>query len=57
MESYIVRIYRRDPKDSQKITGQVEMVENEVKKTFGSREELWEILNPEKMMKGGKESG
>ncbi|MDD2732815.1 MAG: hypothetical protein PHF56_02650 [Desulfuromonadaceae bacterium] len=57
MESYIVRIYRRDPKDSRKIAGQVEIIEEEVKRTFGSREELWGILNPEKKMKGGKESG
>ncbi len=51
MESYIVRIYRRDPKDAAKIVGQVEVVEDEVKRMFGNRKELWEILKTGKTVR------
>ncbi len=45
MENYIVRISRRDAKDPEKITGEVEVVNNEEKKPFKNIEELIEILS------------
>lgn len=44
MENYIVRIYRRDHRNSKKITGLVESVEADVKKAFTDFDQLREIL-------------
>lgn len=44
MDNYIVRIYRRDMEDPQRIAGQVEFVEREEKKAFTGMEELINIL-------------
>ena len=44
MDNYIVRIYRREDTDSQKIAGLVELIESDEKKAFTSYEELREIL-------------
>ena len=44
MESYVVRIYRRDGKKSRILIGTVEAAGNERKMAFSNIEELWEIL-------------
>jgi hypothetical protein len=45
MENYIVRISRRDEKDPERVTGQVEVIGKEEKKAFKNIEELMEILS------------
>ncbi len=45
IETYIVRIYRRNRDDTRKIAGLVETVGKDEKKSFTSQEELWRILN------------
>jgi hypothetical protein len=47
-DSYIVRIYRRDPKNNRLVAGTVEEVGREGKKGFGSFEELREIISEAK---------
>lgn len=44
MDSYIVRIYRRQTKNPYEIVGVVEDVELEETMAFKSVDELWEIL-------------
>lgn len=44
METYIIRIYRRDPRDPQQIVGRVEDAENGDKQTFHDAEELVGLL-------------
>ncbi len=44
MESYVIRIYRRDEQNPQNIIGLVEDVELEAKKAFHNIDELVEIL-------------
>ncbi|HWR72830.1 MAG TPA: hypothetical protein VN604_06650 [Nitrospirota bacterium] len=44
IETYIVRIYRRDDKDDEKIMGLVETAGKDKKERFGSREELYRII-------------
>jgi hypothetical protein len=44
MDSYVIRIYRRDAKNPANIAGQVEFVEREETRSFGGAEELMEIL-------------
>jgi len=46
MDSYIVRIYRRDMNDPRRIAGLVELVEQEEKRAFTGIEELVNILVP-----------
>ena len=48
MENYIVRIYRRDADDPQKIAGLVELVGIEQKESFANFDELRDILGPAK---------
>jgi hypothetical protein len=45
MENYIVRVFRRDPDDSERLTGQVETAGKEEKKAFRNFEELMMILS------------
>jgi len=45
IETYIVRIYRRDRDDPQKIAGLVETVGKNEKRSFSRRDQLWEILS------------
>ena len=45
MESYIVRIYRREKDDPRSFVGMVEEVGVEEKKAFTNLDELWNILN------------
>ncbi len=54
MDSYIVRIYRRDVEDPGKIAGLVEVVgEGEVKK-FTDREGLYRVICKEAKKRKGK---
>lgn len=43
-ESYVLRIYRRDDKDPERIRGIVEMIATNEQKAFGSMSELRDIL-------------
>ena len=43
--SYIVRVYRREKKDSRMLVGTVEKVGEKVKSAFTNIDELWEIMN------------
>ena len=40
MENYIVRIYRRDPNDTEKVKGSLESIENETQQPFESWRDL-----------------
>ncbi len=44
MQSYIVRIYRKEEKKSRELVGLVQEVGEQDSKAFTSYEELWEIL-------------
>jgi len=46
MENYIVRIYRRDESDPDKLTGVFESVENETRNSFTSLNSLIDLLTP-----------
>lgn len=46
MENYIVRIYRRDAQDPERVSGLVEVVGDGATRPFTSFEELSEILLP-----------
>lgn len=48
MDSYVVRIYRRDGKKSRILIGTVEVAGSEKKLGFSNIEELWEILQQRK---------
>ena len=59
METFMVRIYRRDKEDSDKIDGHVEMVGAEDTETFHDMAELCRLLTPgcfkkKKSKKGNK---
>ncbi len=47
IETYIIRVYRRNRDDPRKIAGLVETVGKNEKKAFSNREELWDILEHE----------
>ncbi len=44
MDSYVIRIYRRDADDPRKCAGQAEIIEKDEKKSFRNLDELLEIL-------------
>jgi len=44
VDSYVIRIYRREDKNPGNIAGQVEFVEREETRSFGGADELMEIL-------------
>ena len=44
MENYIVRIYRRDQTDPDKVAGTFESVENETRNSFTSLSSLIDLL-------------
>jgi len=46
MENYIVRIYRRDENDPEKVTGMLESVEYETRQSFHSIDALQALLTP-----------
>ncbi len=43
-ESYIIRVYRREDKDTRDLVGTIEVVETQEKKPFTNFDELREIL-------------
>jgi hypothetical protein len=43
-ESYLVRIYRRDPRDPEGVAGLVEIIEQERTETFKNAGELMRLL-------------
>lgn len=45
MESYIVRVYRREAEDAKNLIGLVEIVETQEKKAFNNFDELRHILS------------
>ena len=45
MESYVIRIYRRDKQGVSPIRGVVEEVGTVGQEAFGTKEELWNILS------------
>jgi hypothetical protein len=45
MESYVVRVYRRDEKNSENLAGLVELIDRKEEKPFVSFAELWMILS------------
>ncbi len=61
MDSYIVRIYRRDREDTNRVSGVVEWSETREKKSFQGSDELLRILCvPEIKLEpeaGGKRDG
>ncbi len=48
MDSYVVRIYRRDPKDPRRLVGLVERAEARGEQAFRNSEELMAILTVSK---------
>ena len=46
MDSYMVRIYRKEENNPQKLVGVVQKVGVEEKEVFSTFDELWSILNP-----------
>ncbi len=44
MDSYIIRVYRRDLKDPNVLTGIIEIVSRQEKQPFRSYDELWQIM-------------
>jgi len=52
MESYIVRIYRREEQGSSPVSGLVEKVGASGQEVFGTKEELWNILSVTKAPSG-----
>jgi len=48
MDSYLVRIYRKEENNPRMLVGVVEEVGAEDKKAFHNLHELWDILNPVK---------
>ncbi len=45
MDSYIVRIYRRDERGTSPVRGVVEKVGGAEQVSFGTKEELWQLLS------------
>ena len=48
MDSYLVRIYRKEENNPRMLVGVVEEVGAKEKKAFHTLYELWDILNPAK---------
>jgi hypothetical protein len=47
MDSYVVRIYRRDINHPKNLVGLVEFVEGKQERAFTNFAELWAILEPQ----------
>jgi hypothetical protein len=45
MDTYVIRIYRRDKNDPRMLIGVVEEVGVEGNRAFGNLDELWSVLN------------
>jgi hypothetical protein len=50
MENYIVRIYRRDGADSNKLAGVCESVEQETRETFNTFGSLMSLIAPARVV-------
>ncbi|MEN8801418.1 MAG: hypothetical protein ABF297_05510 [Thiogranum sp.] len=50
MENYIVRIYRRDKSDPNKLTGVCESVEQETRSTFSTLSNLMSLISPARVV-------
>jgi hypothetical protein len=48
IDTYIVRVYRRERREQRRISGLVEIVGSGKKKAFDGGEELLEIMTPKK---------
>jgi hypothetical protein len=48
VDSYLVRIYRKDLNNPRMLVGIVQQVGAEEKEVFSNLDELWSILNPKK---------
>ena len=51
IDTYIVRIYRRDDNDPRQVSGVVEIAGGDERRTFSNYDEFWEALAPEKKKK------
>jgi hypothetical protein len=56
-ENYMVRIYRRDAEDPERITGLVEFIEAGEKKSFATFDDLKSILAGDRDKEAGKAIG
>jgi len=54
MENYIVRIYRRDKTDPDKVAGTFESIENETRNAFTSLGSLIDLLTPKRGARAGQ---
>jgi len=54
VDNYIIRIYRRDPRDPQKIVGMAESVERDEKRNFTDFGQLQEFIG---MGRAGEDNG
>lgn len=54
MESYVIRIYRRDNEDPKNCAGLAEVIETDEKKAFRNLDELLEILKANGRNPSGK---
>lgn len=54
MESYVIRIYRRDADDPRKCAGQAEIIDTDKQKSFKNSDELLEILKIRESNSPGK---
>jgi len=55
MENYIVRIYRRDKTDPDKVAGTFESIENETRNAFTSLGSLIDLLTPKRDTRAGQD--
>jgi len=55
MESYVVRIYRRNSNSPRDLVGLVELVDTDEEKVFESFEELRDILGRRRVRRPGRE--
>jgi hypothetical protein len=55
LQSYIVRVYRRDAKNPRRLVGVIEEVGGEGKQAFNTPDELWQLMTSRK--RRGRDSG
>jgi hypothetical protein len=53
MDSYIIRIYRRDVDRGRELAGLVERIGNGKRQAFGNSEELWAFLTDRQLARRG----
>ena len=52
LDSYIIRIYRRDVENGRELAGLVERIGNGKRLAFGTSEELWAFLTERRLVRG-----